>query len=175
MSALEVRATSPGRGGRAGALAMSRAAVHLVVALAFLCHVPLAGHAREPQKGLPKIVLNAGGHAIRAEVAATEESRQKGLMYRTRMAANEGMLFVFAEVGYHAMWMRNTPLPLTVAFLDDKGVIVSLHDMEPHTETVHQAAGPVRFALEMNKGWFAARKVKVGDMIRGLEQAPAPK
>lgn len=128
--------------------------------------------AKEPQTGLPKVALSAGGQSIRADVAATDESRQKGLMFRTNLARNEGMLFVFADIGYHAMWMRNTPLPLSVAFMDEAGRIVSIHEMEPHTEDTHQAAGPARYALEMNRGWFVANKVKPGDVIKGLEKAP---
>ncbi|HEX4858983.1 MAG TPA: DUF192 domain-containing protein [Usitatibacteraceae bacterium] len=137
----------------------------------------LAGgtESREPQSNLPSMTLHAGGVAIRAEVAATDETRQKGLMFREKMAKNEGMLFVFAEIGYHAMWMRNTPLPLSVAFIDPSGVIVSIHDMEPFTEVSHQAAGPSRYALEMHKGWFAAHKVKVGDAVKGLDKAPKPR
>jgi uncharacterized membrane protein (UPF0127 family) len=123
----------------------------------------------------PTIALNAGGQTIQAEVAATDETRQKGLMFREKMAKNEGMLFVFSELAYHSMWMRNTPLPLAVAFMDQSGRVVSIHEMEPFTETTHQAAGPVRYALEMNQGWFAANKVKVGDTIKGLEKAPKPR
>ena len=124
---------------------------------------------------LPTMVLHAGGQAIQAEIAATDETRQKGLMFREKMAKNDGMLFVFNELAYHSMWMRNTPLPLSVAFVDESGRIVSIHDMEPFTETTHQAAGPARYALEMNRGWFAANKVNVGDAIKGLDKAPKPR
>lgn len=123
---------------------------------------------------LPTITLHAGGQAIQAEVAATDETRQRGLMFREKLAKNAGMLFVFGELAYHAMWMRNTPLPLAVAFMDPSGKIVSIHEMEPFTETTHQAAGPARYALEMNRGWFAANRVKVGDAILGLDKAPKP-
>jgi hypothetical protein len=147
-----------------------------VTALAMALSFAPSTTAKEPQTGLPKLTLSAGGHSIRVDVAATDDTRQKGLMFRTKMAPNEGMLFVFEQVGYHAMWMRNTPLPLTVAFIDDKGAVVSLHDMEPFNETVtHQATGPVRYALEMNLGWFAKHRVKVGDTVKGLDKAPKPK
>jgi uncharacterized membrane protein (UPF0127 family) len=129
----------------------------------------------KPQNGLPKITLNAGGQTISADVAATDESRQKGLMFRTKMAKNEGMLFVFTQLGYHAMWMRNTPINLSVAYMDDQGKILSIHEMEAFNETAHQAAGPARYALEMNAAWFSQNKVKVGDRISGLEKAPKPK
>lgn len=134
-----------------------------------------AQHATgKPQTGLPKITLKAGGQSIQADVAATEESRQHGLMFRTKMAKNEGMLFVFTQLGYHAMWMRNTPINLAVAYMDDQGKILSIHEMEAFNETSHQAAGPARYALEMNAMWFAQHKVKVGDRIGGLEKAPKP-
>lgn len=131
--------------------------------------------AKDAAPALPAMVLKAGGQSVQAEIAATEEARQKGLMFREKLARNEGMLFVFTEVGYHAMWMRNTPLPLAVAFIDEAGKILSIHEMQPQTEITHQAAGPARYALEMNGGWFKANKVSVGDLIRGLDKAPKPR
>lgn len=137
--------------------------------------LPSAVAAKDAVSTLPTMVLKVGSQSVRAEVAATEETRVKGLMFREKLTKNEGMLFVFAEVGYHSMWMRNTPLPLAVAFIDEAGKIVSIHEMQPHTEITHQAAGPVRFALEMNGGWFKANKVGVGDAIKGLDKAPQPR
>ncbi len=132
--------------------------------------------ASEPAPtGLPTISLKAGNQSIQVEVAATDESRQRGLMFREKLARNEGMLFVFPQIAYHAMWMRNTPLPLAVAFLDDRGKILSIHEMQPFTEQSHQAAGPARFALEMNSGWFSANRIFAGDIIRGLDRAPKPR
>ncbi len=130
--------------------------------------------AKESVATLPAITLKAGSQTVRAEVAATDETRQKGLMFREKMAKNDGMLFVFPDIAYHAMWMRNTPLPLAVAFMDQSGKIVSIHEMQPHTETSHQAAGPARYALEMNSQWFAKNNIKTGDTIKGLEKAPKP-
>lgn len=146
----------------------------IVFSLATLL-LPAVVTAKDGVKSLPTMVLKVGTQSVHAEIAATEETRQKGLMFREKLAKNEGMLFVFAEVGYHAMWMRNTPLPLAVAFIDEAGKIVSIHEMQPHTEITHQAAGPVRFALEMNGGWFKANKVGVGDAIKGLDKAPQPR
>lgn len=128
-----------------------------------------------PQTGLPKISLKAGGQTIKADLAATDEARQKGLMFRTKMGTNEGMLFVFPQIGYHAMWMRNTLINLSVAYIDEAGKILSIHEMVSLDETPHQSAGPARYALEMNALWFSKHKVKVGDTIRGLEKAPKPK
>ena len=133
-----------------------------------------AVEAGQPQKGLPMLMLKAGKQTLKAQVAATDETRQTGLMHRTNMPPNEGMLFVFPQLGYHAMWMRNTLIPLSVAYLDDAGKIVSIHEMEALNETSHQAKGPARFALEMNAKWFSKHDVKVGDVIGGLDKAPKP-
>ncbi len=129
----------------------------------------------KPQTGLPRITLTVGKQSIQADVAATEETRQKGLMFRKQMGKNEGMLFVFTQPGYYAMWMRNTPINLSVAYLDASGKIVSIHEMEAFSEVPHQALGPVIYALEMNAKWFANNNVKVGDTIKGLEKAPKAK
>ncbi|MEP7154914.1 MAG: DUF192 domain-containing protein [Betaproteobacteria bacterium] len=129
--------------------------------------------SKEPAS-LTTIALKVGNQSVHAEIAANDEARQKGLMFREKMQKNEGMLFVFPEIAYHAMWMRNTPLPLSVAFMDPAGKIVSIHEMLPYTEITHQAAGPARYALEMNAEWFSKNQVKVGDTIKGLEKAPKP-
>jgi uncharacterized membrane protein (UPF0127 family) len=123
---------------------------------------------------LPAISLNAGVYLIRAEVANTFETRGRGLMYREALGPNQGMLFVFPEVERHCMWMKNTPLPLSVAFIDERGEVVSISEMLPHTENSHCAARPARFALEMNKAWFSAKGIRAGAKIQGLEKAPPP-
>ena len=125
--------------------------------------------------GLPAISINVGLYVIRAEVANTFETRARGLMYRETLGPNQGMLFVFQAVERHCMWMKNTPLPLSVAFIDERGEVVSISEMAPHTETSHCAARPARFALEMNKGWFAAKGVRAGSKIQGLDKAPPPR
>ncbi len=120
---------------------------------------------------LPEVTLSIGPHQLTAEVAATDPSRSKGLMHRRMMPENRGMLFVFQSVALHGMWMMNTYLPLSVAFVDRDGTIINIADMEPHTQTTHGATRPAKYALEMNKGWFAKRGVKPGDRIDGLEKA----
>ena len=124
---------------------------------------------------MPVLPLSAGIHLIRAEVAYTFDTRMKGLMFRESLGPNEGMLFVFPDVQLHCMWMKNTPTPLSVAFIDENSVIVSISDMQPHSETSHCAAAPARFALEMNRGWFVQKGIKAGAKIRGLDKAPAPR
>ena len=89
-------------------------------------------------------------------------------MFRKSMPKNDGMLFIFDEPAYHAMWMKNTLIPLSVAFLDADGRILNILDMEPQTLDTHQAAGPARYAIETNKGWFVERNVKAGDKVTGL-------
>jgi uncharacterized protein len=114
------------------------------------------------------VQLNAGMHLIRAEVAADFAARAQGLMHRRSLAANAGMLFVFDEEGMHCMWMKNTLIPLSVAFLDGRGTVLNVADMEPHSEASHCAARPARYALEMNRGWFAARGIKPGARLGGV-------
>jgi uncharacterized membrane protein (UPF0127 family) len=128
-----------------------------------------------PARGeLPVISLNAGIHVIRAEVANTFETRARGLMYRKSLGPNQGMLFVFPLLERHCMWMKNTPLPLSVAFIDESGEVVSISEMASHTEDSHCAARPARFALEMSKGWFAGKGIRAGAKLQGLDKAPTP-
>jgi len=122
---------------------------------------------------LPVLELSAGIHLIRAEAAYTFETRAQGLMFRKHLGPNEGMFFVFPQSELHCMWMKNTLIPLSVAFVDDKGKIVSISDMQPQSETSHCAAAPAKFALEMPGGWFATKGIKSGTTIQGLERAPA--
>ncbi len=124
---------------------------------------------------LPVISLSAKIHVIRAEVANTFETRARGLMYRESLGPNQGMLFVFPSLERHCMWMKNTPLPLSVAFIDEGGEVVSISEMVPHTEDSHCAARPTRFALEMSKGWFAGKGIRAGAKLQGLDKAPPPR
>ena len=119
---------------------------------------------------LPTIQLKAGMHLIRAEVAADNATRMQGLMYRESLGANAGMLFIFDEAATHCMWMKNTLIPLSVAFIDEGGAILNIADMQPHSEQSHCAATQALFALEMTKGWFAQRGVKPGTKLGGLEK-----
>jgi uncharacterized membrane protein (UPF0127 family) len=128
----------------------------------------LLGGAAHAQ--LPTVQLSTGMHLIRAEVANTMATRMQGLMHRKSMPQGSGMVFVFEETAPHCMWMKNTYIPLSVAFIDEAGVIVSISDMTPHSEQSHCAARPARYALEMNKGWFAERGIKPGAKLGGLEQ-----
>jgi uncharacterized membrane protein (UPF0127 family) len=120
-----------------------------------------------PQPKLPTVRLNAGMHAITAEVASTMWQQAVGLMHRRQMAPHEGMLFVYDEPGVHCFYMKNTLLPLSVAFIAEDGTIVHLDDMKPLTLESHCPPRPVRFVLEMNQGWFATRNIKPGFRLAG--------
>jgi len=124
----------------------------------------------QPQPQLPTVQLTAGMHVVRAELAADFSTRMQGLMYRESLGPNAGMLFIFDETTTHCMWMKNTLIPLSVAFMDERGTIVSISDMQPQSEQTHCAAKPALYALEMTKGWFAQRGIKAGMKIGGLEK-----
>ena len=120
----------------------------------------------------PLIHLKVSGYTLSAEIAYKKESRIRGLTYRNFMKKNSGMLFVFPEASIHSMWMVNTYIPLSVAFLDKNGMILNIIDMSPHTRTRNSATSKAKYALEMNLGWFSSRSIKAGEKITGLEKAP---
>jgi uncharacterized membrane protein (UPF0127 family) len=121
-----------------------------------------------PQPTLPKVKLTSGMHVITAELATTPQSRTTGMMFRQTTAPNHGMLFVFEYKSQQCFWMRNTPLPLSIAFIDDDGTILQITDMAPQSDTLHCSKQPIRFALEMEQGWFAKKAANVGTKIGGL-------
>ncbi len=121
---------------------------------------------------MPEITLTMNGKRLIAEVASTDAQRAQGLMNRRMLPENRGMLFVFADIAMHGMWMMNTYVPLSVAFIDERGVIVNIEDMQPHTQNSHAAARPVKYALEANLGWYRKRGIKPGDKVEGLQHAP---
>ncbi|HET7404408.1 MAG TPA: DUF192 domain-containing protein [Usitatibacter sp.] len=146
-----------------------RGAARFLAAL-FLALASLAANAEATFRSAH---VKVAGHEMKVEVAETEPQREQGLMYRKSLGRNDGMLFLFEEPAYHAMWMKNTLIPLSVAFIDAKGEILNILDMEPETLDSHMAAGPAVYAIEANKGWFAANKVKAGDKVTGLPKPPA--
>jgi uncharacterized membrane protein (UPF0127 family) len=121
---------------------------------------------------IPELQLAAGIHRIDAEVSATPASRKLGLMNRNFLPANRGMLFVFPQLRPHCMWMRNTKIPLSAAFLDKQGIIVNIADMRPDTDDNHCATASVLYVLEMQSGWFLERGIGPGTHIQGLDKAP---
>jgi uncharacterized membrane protein (UPF0127 family) len=138
-----------------------------VLAAVCLSAPALAQPAGSPQMDLPRTPLTVGMYRIDAQIAATNEQRETGLMFRTDMPQYEGMLFVFERAGVQCFWMKNTLIPLTAAFVADDGVIVNLADMAPRTETSHCSDKPVRYVLEVNQGWFEQRHLKAGAKLHG--------
>jgi len=121
---------------------------------------------------LATIQLSVKGYRVVAEVAATPETRTTGLMHRFSLKPGHGMLFVFSTPQPLAFWMKNTFIPLSIAFIGSDGDILNIEDMSPQTDTTHPSRGPAQYALEMKKGWFAERGVGAGDRIEGLEHVP---
>jgi len=103
---------------------------------------------------------------IQVEVVRTEGEKARGLMFRDKLGADEGMLFVYEGEEFLTFWMKNTPLPLSIAFMDQKGRIVDIQDMEPFSLRTHTSARPARYALEMNRNWFQKNGIKVGDLAK---------
>ena len=121
----------------------------------------------QPQMTLPRVKLNAGMHIIDAQVASTPDQRETGLMFRKEMPQQEGMLFVFEYPSQQCFWMKNTLLPLSVAFVHDDGTIANIEEMQAQTLDSHCSVEPVRYVLEMNKGWFSKKGIKAGSRLEG--------
>lgn len=151
-----VRAQSARSATALGALALS-------LLLAF-------GGARAQDAGnrAPTVQLSAGIHLIHAELADNDSARMRGLMFRQSLAPNYGMLFVFDRPDVQCMWMRNTLIALSVAFLDDDGTVVNIEEMKPQTDQSHCASRPVRYALEMSAQWFSRHGIAPGSRLLGI-------
>jgi uncharacterized membrane protein (UPF0127 family) len=121
---------------------------------------------------LPTVQLSIKGHRLVAETATTTATRTVGLMHRFSLKPDHGMLFVFNAPQPLAFWMKNTFVPLSIAFIGADGRILNIEDMAPQTETTHPSQGLALYALEMKKGWFAERAIAAGDRVGGLEKAP---
>ena len=142
-------------------------------ALLLLCTLLAFGtpHAAD----LPTVELTIGAHRLVAEVAATTATRTTGLMFRFSLQPDHGMLFVFDAPQPLAFWMRNTYVPLSIAYIDTNGRILNIDDMAPRTDDAHPSKGVALYALEMKKGWFADRNIRAGDRVEGLAKAPKAK
>ena len=121
-----------------------------------------------PGAQLPVEWLTVGGHRITVEVARDPAERSRGLMFRESLPPDHGMLFLFARDDVQTFWMRNTVIPLSIAYADGHGRIVRIADLEPLDERPVTSVAPARYALEMNRGWFAAHGVVAGDRITGI-------
>ncbi len=112
--------------------------------------------------------LSINGQKLIVEVASTPETRATGLMNRFSLQQDHGMLFVFEAPQPLAFWMKNTYVPLSIAFVDARGRITNIEDMRPHDEATHSSKGVARYAIEMRQGWFAAKGIGAGDVVEGL-------
>ncbi len=140
----------------------------LAIAVAAGALVALASQARAEL-----VDVKFGPRLLKAEVAATPQARQVGLMNRKSLADNVGMLFVFPSGMRVCMWMKDTLIPLSVAFLDDEGRILNIADMQPGSLQTHCSVAPARYALEVNRGWFLRRAILPGDVATGIEDLSA--
>ena len=134
--------------------------IAIVLASLFLWEAAVSGQT------LQKIPLYMKNLEVSVEVAKTPEEQQKGLMNRKHLGRDEGMLFIFDSEAYHGFWMKNTLIPLSIAFIDRNGKIVAITDMKPLTLDSHDPPQPILYALEMNRGWFSSHDIKVGDAVR---------
>jgi uncharacterized membrane protein (UPF0127 family) len=140
----------------------------LALALLFLGVFALPSRAAAD---LPSRTLTIRDHKLVVEVASTPETRATGLMHRFSLRPDHGMLFVFEAPQPLAFYMKNTYIPLSIAFVDERGRIVNIENMRPQDESTHWSKGPARYALEMRQGWFAARGIGAGDVVEGLPQS----
>ncbi len=152
-------------GWRARSMTLRSALMQIMVVASCLA-AGVAGAQEGPQK-LRTVQLRAGMQNISAEVAMTDRERAIGLMHRTQMGTHEGMLFVFERPGVQCFWMKNTLIPLAIAFIDDDGTIVNTDEMKPQTLDSHCSDRPVRYVLEMNTGWFKKRALGSGSKLTG--------
>ena len=124
--------------------------------------------ANQPQPPLPTTQIQIAGHTLQVEVADTDAERRAGLSYRTELASNSGMLFVYREDTPLHFTMRETRIPLSIAFADADGLIYSILQMIPRSNQVYSAGRPGRYALEVTQGWFREHNVNIGDRITPL-------
>jgi uncharacterized protein len=141
--------------------------VRTAIASFFIAAVGANASAQDGPQKLPSIKLSAGMHVLQVEVAQTPQEHSVGLMFRNSMPTNDGMLFIFERPGQQCFWMKNTLLPLAVAFIADDGSIVNIDAMKPQTLDGHCSTKEVRYVLEMNDGWFAKRGIKAGMKLQG--------
>ena len=124
-----------------------------------------------PAAALDVLTLGASGALLRAEVAASPEALTQGLMNRDSLCEDCGMLFIYPKPGQWCMWMKNTRIPLAIAFVSGKGRIMAIEEMEPGSTELHCAAVPVPYGLEASPAWFREHQIKPGDMLQGLPRA----
>jgi uncharacterized membrane protein (UPF0127 family) len=142
-----------------------------LVGLLFLC----GSCNSKTETTLSLVWLEVGGKKIQVEVADTPPTQQMGLMFRKRLGKDQGMVFVFERPAQRSFWMKNTLIPLSIAYMDGKGTILNILDMRPRDLSSYLSAGPAQYALEMNQGWFVRHGVKPGDKVQGLPDLSTPR
>ncbi len=149
------------------------ASVGLLLLLSGCPNHPRKQPAAPVRSALPTVTLAIRDARPSVEVVSEDPDRQQGLMFRTSLAPDSGMLFVFAEQDYRAFWMKNTWIPLSIAFLDSSGAVTNILEMAPNDSTGRYVSSrPAMYALEMNSGWFQQRGINPGDTVRGLPARP---
>ena len=137
----------------------------------FLLALALSSSDLWGSEEIPVITLTINQYKVAAEVVATPERRATGLMNRFSLQTDHGMVFVFDRPQPLGFWMRNTYVPLSIAFIDASGKIVNIEDMKPLDESTIWSRGVSLYALEMRQGWFAAKGIGPGASVRGLPPA----
>ena len=127
---------------------------------------PISSRKEKAQAKLETIILYLGAAELNAEIADENHERRAGMMHRTKMRANEAMLFVFPYPHQTGFWMKNTTIPLSIAYIDQSSRILEIHNLEPgDTNTVDSRSDKIMYALEVNKGWFGKNGIKPGHVI----------
>ena len=139
--------------------------------LLLFCSIICAHEALAAESTLERQQFKIGTYAIDAELARTAEERQRGLMFRESLAENQGMMFQFTQADHYCMWMKNTLIPLSIAFIDEQGKIINIEEMQANNEQTTCAKSKARYALEMNAGWYNQRQIMVGQKVEGLPLA----
>jgi uncharacterized membrane protein (UPF0127 family) len=139
--------------------------------LLLFCSIVCAREALAAESTLERQQFKIGTYAIDAELARTAEERQRGLMFRESLAENQGMMFQFTQADHYCMWMKNTLIPLSIAFIDEHGKIINIEEMRANSEQTTCAKSKARYALEMNAGWYNQRQIMVGQKVEGLPLA----
>jgi uncharacterized protein len=148
----------------AAACARSSAWIPAFAALLFWFALAAAQAETAPRE------LRLAGQTLTVEIAAAPDTMARGLMHREHLPDDHGMLFIWPADQVVAMWMKNTLIPLSVAFIGSDFRVLNIADMEPHSRQVHPSHGPARYALELNQGWFARHGVEAGSRIDDLER-----
>jgi uncharacterized membrane protein (UPF0127 family) len=136
--------------------------------LLLFCSIVCAHEALATESNLERQQFQIGTYVIDAELAITAEERQRGLMFRESLAENQGMMFQFTQADHYCMWMKNTLIPLSIAFIDEHGKIINIEEMRANSEQTTCAKSKARYALEMNAGWYKQRQIMVGQKVEGL-------